>query len=271
MVSTQSLFPAFKVERVDPETAPHLMLGAASPLWLMFGGAAAAGATWWWWASRWREAVNLEAMIALSPEPVATPIPAAETVAVQALETVEAAIEAVVEEAMIALSPEPVATPIPAAETVAVQALETVEAAIEAVVEPAVFVAEAAAEAVVETVEVASDSVVETVETLAETLEVEDLAQVETPMVEAAAAPVVEAVESQAETASVLADDLTRLVGVGPKLAASLGELGVTSFSQIAAWTPEDLQSIDQLLNLKGRADRDAWVAQAKRFAAAEA
>lgn len=233
MVSTQSLFPAFKVERVDPETAPHLMLGAASPLWLMFGGAAAAGATWWWWASRWREAVNLEAMIALSPEPVATPIPAAETVAVQALETVEAAIEAVVE--------------------------------------PAVFVAEAAAEAVVETVEVASDSVVETVETLAETLEVEDLAQVETPMVEAAAAPVVEAVETQAETASVLADDLTRLVGVGPKLAASLGELGVTSFSQIAAWTPEDLQSIDQLLNLKGRADRDAWVAQAKRFAAAEA
>ena len=61
-------------------------------------------------------------------------------------------------------------------------------------------------------------------------------------------------------------DDLTRLVGVGPKLAASLGELGVTTFSQIAAWTPDELASFDQLLNLKGRAERDAWIAQAKRF-----
>ncbi|OYW29829.1 MAG: hypothetical protein B7Z44_03310 [Caulobacter sp. 12-67-6] len=233
MVSTQSLFPAFKVERVDPETAPHLMLGAASPLWLMFGGAAAAGATWWWWASRWREAVNLEAMIALAPEPVATPIPAPETLAAQVVDTVEAAVEAVVE--------------------------------------PAMIVAEAAAEAVVETIEVASDSAVETVATLAETLDPTDVAGVESPMAEAAVAPVIEAVEAQVETATILADDLTRLVGVGPKLAASLGELGVTSFSQIAAWTPEDLQSIDQLLNLKGRADRDAWVAQAKRFAAADA
>jgi predicted flap endonuclease-1-like 5' DNA nuclease len=59
------------------------------------------------------------------------------------------------------------------------------------------------------------------------------------------------------------------LVGIGPKLAVSLADLGVTSFSQIAAWTPEDLTSIDQLLNLKGRADRDAWIAQAKRFAGA--
>jgi predicted flap endonuclease-1-like 5' DNA nuclease len=56
------------------------------------------------------------------------------------------------------------------------------------------------------------------------------------------------------------------LVGVGPKLAASLADLGVTKFSQIAAWTPDELSSYDQLLNLKGRADRDAWIAQAKRF-----
>lgn len=70
-----------------------------------------------------------------------------------------------------------------------------------------------------------------------------------------------------AEPLEAAADDLTRLVGIGPKLATSLAELGVTRFSQIAAWSPDELASIDQLLNLKGRAERDAWIAQAKRFA----
>jgi len=82
--------------------------------------------------------------------------------------------------------------------------------------------------------------------------------------------PVEPAVEAAAEAVQAavtqVGDDLTRLVGVGPKLAASLGELGVTTFSQIAAWTPDELASFDQLLNLKGRAERDAWIAQAKRF-----
>ncbi|WP_425994045.1 phasin PhaH [Caulobacter sp. DWR1-3-2b1] len=237
MVSTLSFFPEFKTQPVDPEAGPHLMMGAASPLWLMFGGAAAAGAAWWWWASRWREAVNLESMIALAPSAVATPMPALETVAAQAVETVEATVEAVVE--------------------------------------PARIVAEAAVETAVETVAVANDSMVETVETVEAVTElepavVETVETIET-VAEAATAPVVEAVEAQVEAARILADDLTRLVGIGPKLAESLGELGVTSFSQIAAWSADDLKSIDQLLNLKGRADRDAWIAQAKRFAIADA
>jgi predicted flap endonuclease-1-like 5' DNA nuclease len=63
-------------------------------------------------------------------------------------------------------------------------------------------------------------------------------------------------------------DDLTRLVGIGPKLAAALAERGVTTFAQIAAWTEQELADIDKALDLKGRAARDAWVAQAKRFAA---
>jgi predicted flap endonuclease-1-like 5' DNA nuclease len=245
MVSSSSFFPDFKTDRVDPEAAPRLLVGAASPLWLMYGGAAAAGATWWWWASRWREAVNLESTLAPKLE----------------------------------LAP----TPVPEPEVLAVEVVETVEAAVEAVVEPAKIVAEAAVETVVDIVEAANDSVVETVEAVAETLEpvalapvevepavealVADTPVIETPVVEA---PVVEAaVAETVETAEAIADDLTRLVGVGPKLAVSLADLGVTSFSQIAAWTPEDLASIDQLLNLKGRADRDAWIAQAKRFASA--
>ena len=81
---------------------------------------------------------------------------------------------------------------------------------------------------------------------------------------------VAEDVASVAVTAAEVLEpqDLTRLVGVGPKLAAALAERGVTRFAQIAAWTADDLAGIDKALDLKGRAVRDAWVAQAKRLAA---
>ena len=64
-------------------------------------------------------------------------------------------------------------------------------------------------------------------------------------------------------------DDLTRLVGIGAKLADALAARGVTRFSQLAAWTADDLAEVDAALSLKGRAVRDAWVAQARRFASA--
>ena len=63
-------------------------------------------------------------------------------------------------------------------------------------------------------------------------------------------------------------DDLTLIVGIGPKLAAALAERGVTRFAQLAEWGAQDLADVDNALNLKGRAVRDAWVAQARRFAA---
>jgi len=66
-----------------------------------------------------------------------------------------------------------------------------------------------------------------------------------------------------------VADDLTQLVGIGPKLAAALAERGVTTFAQIAAWQGKELDEIDKALNLKGRATRDAWVSQARRLAGA--
>ena len=74
-----------------------------------------------------------------------------------------------------------------------------------------------------------------------------------------AAQPVMEAVVEEAE-------DLTLLVGIGPKLAAALAARGVSRFAQIAAWSEADLAEVDKALDLKGRAVRDAWVAQAKRF-----
>lgn len=73
---------------------------------------------------------------------------------------------------------------------------------------------------------------------------------------------------ASAEPFAIAPDDLTRLVGVGPKLAMGLAERGVVAFSQIAAWTEDDLAEMDKALDLKGRAVRDAWVAQARRFAA---
>jgi predicted flap endonuclease-1-like 5' DNA nuclease len=226
MVSSLSLLPEFKTDRIDPETAPHVMVGAASPLWLLFGSAAAAGATWWWWTARWREAVNLEALAGLAPELVAPVLPSPEVVGpAPVLE--EAAVEAV-------------AAPV---ETVAEMAETTLETTAEAV-EEGLESASATAEAVVEAAPAEA-----------------------APLIEPAAKATAAVVETTVEVSRSLKDDLTRMVGIGPKLAAGLGDLGVTRFSQIAAWTPDELASFDQLLGLKGRADRDAWIAQAKRFA----
>ena len=66
-------------------------------------------------------------------------------------------------------------------------------------------------------------------------------------------------------------DDLTRLKGVGPKLAARLRELGITQLSQIAAWGKADIDQFDsQLGDFAGRIRRDNWVEQAKLLASGD-
>ena len=90
----------------------------------------------------------------------------------------------------------------------------------------------------------------------------------------AVAAAAQDAKEKRAEAAPVPApapatgattEDLTRIKGVGPKLAARLQELGVTSLDQIAAWKDADIDRIDpQLGRFEGRIRRDDWVTQAK-------
>ena len=62
-------------------------------------------------------------------------------------------------------------------------------------------------------------------------------------------------------------DDLTRISGIGPKLAEKLHALGVTQLAQIAVWTPEDVARIDRELNFRRRIDRDKWVEQARALA----
>ncbi|AKM09343.1 hypothetical protein [Croceicoccus naphthovorans] len=64
------------------------------------------------------------------------------------------------------------------------------------------------------------------------------------------------------------ADDLSRIKGVGPKLLTMLGDMGISRFDQIAAWSDDDVQKIDgQLGRFAGRIDRDDWRAQAKYLA----
>lgn len=83
----------------------------------------------------------------------------------------------------------------------------------------------------------------------------------------AGAGEAVAAVVSSASTT----DDLTRIKGVGPKLAARLEELNVASFAQIAAWTDADIDRVDAKLGrFQGRIRRDDWVTQARLLAAGD-
>ena len=60
------------------------------------------------------------------------------------------------------------------------------------------------------------------------------------------------------------ADDLKQLSGVGPALEKKLHAAGVTSFAQIAAWTQDDIDAMNEQLSFKGRIEREGWVDQAK-------
>lgn len=71
--------------------------------------------------------------------------------------------------------------------------------------------------------------------------------------------------------ASPADDDLTRIKGLGPKIATLLREQGVTRFADIAAWNDADIERIDaQLGRFQGRIRRDAWVEQAKLLSAGD-
>ena len=64
------------------------------------------------------------------------------------------------------------------------------------------------------------------------------------------------------------ADDLKKISGVGPVLEKKLNAIGIFHFSQIAAFTVEEIQQVDDSLNFKGRIERDNWLEQAAQYAA---
>jgi predicted flap endonuclease-1-like 5' DNA nuclease len=65
------------------------------------------------------------------------------------------------------------------------------------------------------------------------------------------------------------ADDLERINGVGPMLCELLHEIGVFYFWQVAEWSAQDVDWVDEkLMHFKGRIQRDKWVSQAQELAA---
>lgn len=65
------------------------------------------------------------------------------------------------------------------------------------------------------------------------------------------------------------ADDLLKIKGIGPKLNDLLNGLGITRFDQIAAWTPSDVDKVDDHLGeFKDRIGREEWIPQARLLAA---
>lgn len=79
------------------------------------------------------------------------------------------------------------------------------------------------------------------------------------------------AAQQAAVPASEEGDDLTRIKGLGPKIATLLRGLGVTRFDQIAAWSDADVARIDpQLGSFQGRIARDSWVEQARYLSAGD-
>lgn len=67
-----------------------------------------------------------------------------------------------------------------------------------------------------------------------------------------------------------VADELTMISGIGPKISELLNELGVFHFDQIAGWKEAEITGVDEILNFKGRINRENWVAQAGLLAAGE-
>ena len=79
------------------------------------------------------------------------------------------------------------------------------------------------------------------------------------------AAPAEPPPQPAAAAVRVDGDDLTRIKGLGPKIATILNEMGITRFAQIADWDEADIDRIDaQLGRFEGRIRRDSWVEQAK-------
>lgn len=64
----------------------------------------------------------------------------------------------------------------------------------------------------------------------------------------------------------MMSDDLTRLDGIGPAFAGTLRAGGITTFSALAASTPDGLAAIVQAPDWR-RPNYASWIEQAGRLA----
>ena len=65
-------------------------------------------------------------------------------------------------------------------------------------------------------------------------------------------------------------ENLKLIQGVGLVVEETLNDLGVHSFSQIAAWKYDIIVKIDDYIDFSGRIEREKWVEQAKLLAKGE-
>jgi predicted flap endonuclease-1-like 5' DNA nuclease len=63
-------------------------------------------------------------------------------------------------------------------------------------------------------------------------------------------------------------DDLKRIRGIGPQNEGRLHGLGIWHFTQIRAWSGENVKWVGSYLAFPGRIDREKWVEQARELAA---
>ena len=59
-------------------------------------------------------------------------------------------------------------------------------------------------------------------------------------------------------------DDLKRIRGIGVLIEKKLNQLGICYYEQIANWTSADVERISNLLDFKGRIERESWIEQAR-------
>jgi large subunit ribosomal protein L19 len=64
------------------------------------------------------------------------------------------------------------------------------------------------------------------------------------------------------------ADDLTKIKGITPELAARLAQLNMIKYDQLADLSDEDNANIDEALKLDGTIDKQDWVGQARALIA---
>jgi len=93
-------------------------------------------------------------------------------------------------------------------------------------------------------------------------------AEAPAPRAEEAAPAEVKAEKAKTEAAPAEAkavkDDVKLIGGVGPAIEKKLAALGITSLTQIAAFTAEEIERVDGELNFKGRIEREDWIGQAR-------
>ena len=63
------------------------------------------------------------------------------------------------------------------------------------------------------------------------------------------------------------ADDLKKILGIGPANEKKLNGLGIWHFDQIAAWERPQIRWVGTYLAFPGRIDRENWVEQARALA----